>query len=111
MPARTAASTACTSGSVFALSKGGWPSDRLMMSMPRLTRFAVANSIALMTSLVEPWPCPSRTFITTNLTSGAMPASAPPLSAPDSADQAGHVRAVAVRVGRRGAATPPWVKS
>src|SRR5262245_59053623 len=35
MPARDACSTACTSGSVAADSKIGWPSDRLMTSIFR----------------------------------------------------------------------------
>ena len=38
MPARDAFSTACTSGSVAACSKIGWPSERLMMSMPSASR-------------------------------------------------------------------------
>ncbi len=56
MPACVAFSTARTSGSVAAGSKIGWPSDRLMMSMPKVWRFAIANSIARITSLVLPAP-------------------------------------------------------
>ena len=51
MPAFVAFSTACTSGSVAAGSKIGWPSDRLMMSMPKLMlvgdgEFDRANHVA-----------------------------------------------------------------
>ena len=56
MPAFDAACTACTSGSSAAGSYGGWPSERLMMSMPSLALLAVANSTAAIRLLVLPPP-------------------------------------------------------
>ena len=56
MPARTAASTACTSGSLAAGSKMGWPSDRLMTRMLYCARLAMAHWMADTTLLVVPWP-------------------------------------------------------
>jgi hypothetical protein len=51
-PALTARSTAMHSGSVAAGSATGCPSDRLMMRIPYLARFAIAQSIPATTSLV-----------------------------------------------------------
>ena len=52
MPARTACSTACTSGSLAAGSNTGWPSDMLMTSMPSAALLATAKFKALTTVLV-----------------------------------------------------------
>ena len=78
MPARDAASTACTSGSDAAGAKGGWPSDRLMTSTPSASRFTIANSIAAMTSLVEPVPLSSRTRRPIRWAAGATPRTSRP---------------------------------
>src|SRR5688572_17722676 len=73
MPAFDAAWTACTSGSSAADSYGGWPSDRLMMSMPSAFLLTVANSTAAIRSLVLPPPVAVRTLSPTNDTPGATP--------------------------------------
>ena len=72
-PARTALSTACTSGSSAAGEKMGCPSDRFTTWMLKRRRFATANSRAVITLLVEPVPFLSRTLRPTNVTAGATP--------------------------------------
>src|SRR5689334_23251160 len=52
MPAATACSTACTSGSLAAGSYTGWPSDMLMTSMPSVALFFTAKLTAFTTQLV-----------------------------------------------------------
>ena len=73
MPACEAFCTACTSGSSAAGSYGGWPTDRLMMSMPSLVLLAVANSTAAITLLVLPLPVAVSTLRPINDTPEATP--------------------------------------
>src|SRR6266576_6547957 len=72
-PARTAFSTACTSGSSAAGARMTWPSDRFTTWILNRVRLATANSSAAMTLLVDPLPLLLRTFSPTNVTAGATP--------------------------------------
>ena len=102
MPAFDAFCTACTSGSCAAGSYGGWPSDRLMMSMPSLPLLAVANSTAAIRLLVLPPPVRGEDLEPDERHAGRHAAIEPEREQAVTANQAGHMRAVPVVVIRRG---------
>ena len=73
IPAAVAFMTAMQSGSVVDGSVTGCPSERLIMRILYLSRFAMTHSMPSMTSLVHPVPFAPRTRTLMSLTSGAMP--------------------------------------
>ncbi len=76
-PASTARCTAWQSGSSRYDSNTGWPSDRLMTRSRNCALCSMAQSIALMTSLVSPEPSAPSTRRLTMCAPGAMPAYPP----------------------------------